>query len=114
MKRCVLVLYFATMTLFAFGMLFFASGESIEHSDSREIDHSRFQVNWDEGPLNILAVAEAELLASNEDRGCCVLFMPAPKCVYANRIYCTRKAEEAKVGFEFYKDTSCQHVGVCR
>lgn len=52
--------------------------------------------------------------AQDEDRGCCVLKTPRPKCAFSNRAYCERKARKASVKFDFYLNTECKDVPTCR
>jgi hypothetical protein len=53
--------------------------------------------------------------AAEQDRGCCVLkTAPKASCIFTNEGYCTRKASEASVGFEFHKDTTCAEYEACR
>lgn len=54
------------------------------------------------------------LLAGNSDRGCCVLKTSKAKCVYTNRAYCTRKARQAGIPFEFHMGTDCKSIPACQ
>jgi hypothetical protein len=57
----------------------------------------------------------AELfLAGDSDRGCCVWKTPQSKCVYTNQAFCVRKAKQANIAFEFYKDAECKTIPACQ
>ena len=53
-------------------------------------------------------------LASDSDRGCCVLKAPEAKCVYTNKAFCVRKAKQANIGFDFHKGVECKAISECR
>jgi hypothetical protein len=56
----------------------------------------------------------ATALADAADRGCCVWKTTPPKCAYANRSYCSHKAQQANKPFEFHKDTECKKISACK
>jgi len=59
------------------------------------------------------AVAAGGLQGADADMGCCVLKTQNVACTYTNRKYCQTKAQEARVSYDFHKDTSCRDVGGC-
>ena len=68
-----------------------------------------------EAPSNKPAAVSTDIyLAGDSDRGCCVLKTPEAKCVYTNKAFCTRKAKQANVGFEFHNGVECKAISACR
>jgi hypothetical protein len=64
---------------------------------------------------NIQVTAPTEVfLAGDSDRGCCVFKTSKPKCVYTNKAFCMRKAEQANIAFEFYKGAECKTIPACQ
>jgi len=63
---------------------------------------------------NLVTVPTAILLAGDSDRGCCVWKTDNPKCIYTNKAYCTRKAKQANIAFEFYKGAECKAIAACK
>lgn len=58
-----------------------------------------------------LATSQAD---GDEERGCCILITEAgPRCTYASRGYCTMRATEAEVQFEFHTVASCSDLPQC-
>lgn len=60
------------------------------------------------------AASTGFLLAGDSDRGCCVLKTSQAKCVYTNRAYCTHKAKQAGISFEFHVGTDCKTIASCQ
>ena len=117
MKRCALgiVVVHVIFALFADGIISLGHCSDTEPSYGADIGaialHTRSDDQWSN---SVFPGAQVFSANSNEDRGCCVLFTPAPKCVYTNRSYCGQKAREANIRFEFYTNKSCKDVGECR
>jgi len=68
----------------------------------------------DDPTSNRTTVPTEVFLAGDSDRGCCVFKTSKPKCVYTNKAFCMRKAEQANIAFEFYKGAECKTIPACQ
>lgn len=74
-----------------------------------------YQQTCGDDPACGRATVPAEVfLAGDSDRGCCVWKTSKTKCVYTNKAFCVRKAKQANIEFEFYKDAECKTIPACQ
>jgi hypothetical protein len=88
--------------------LHFGPAGSIAH------DHPAIEVRADETSSCAVPLVPAQA-GGDEERGCCILVTESgPRCAYTNRGYCTMRAAEAGLRFEFHTVASCSDLPQCR
>lgn len=113
MRSYIWVLALAAITLLCHETLCLAADRS-EKPGIGMTNGAFYQIFHDDYFNNLVSIPTEILLASDSDRGCCVLKTSQAKCVYTNRAYCTHKAKQAGISFEFHMGTDCKSVPVCK
>jgi hypothetical protein len=113
-RTYVWVMVFAAMALLGHERFCLAADQN-EKTAMGMTNEAFYNKTCPEAPIkNTGTVPTGILLAADSDRGCCVLKTSKAKCVYTNRAYCTRKAKQAGIPFEFHMGTDCQSIPACR
>jgi len=104
----------AVIMILVQGTLSMAADENGLPDNGVTNDALYLQTCGDDPTCDRATVPTEVFLAGDSDRGCCVLKTTKPKCVYTNKAFCMRKAKQANIAFEFYKDAECKTVAACQ
>jgi len=114
MRRFISVVAIAALVVLVNGNSGMAADESCQPVSGAPSGAWHAETGSDALSNNRATISTRMLLAGDSDRGCCVLKTPGTKCVYTNKAFCTRKAKQANIPFEFFNGVECKTIAVCK